>query len=80
MKVTIPEIPDSELAGILRQSGLTEQQVKRYFAASTQENGNTERIRLLRLARRSLLDTIHKEQTVLDQLDNLLWCTENKNN
>jgi hypothetical protein len=35
-----------------------------------------EKVRILRKTRKSLLDTIHKEQAVLDKLDNLIWNIE----
>ena len=79
MNVTIPEITDKELADTLKCSGMTDEQVKS-FLDKCAGGGCAEKVRTLRNARKSLLDTIHKEQAVLDRLDYLIWCTERKSN
>ena len=77
MNVTIPEITDKELADTLKRSGMTDKQVKS-FLEKCAGGCCAEKVRILRNARKSLLDTIHEEQAVLDRLDYLIWCTEHK--
>ena len=79
MNVTIPEITDKELADTLKRSGMTDEQVKSFLEKCT-GSSCAEKVRTLRNVRKSLLDTIHKEQAVLDRLDYLIWCTERKSN
>lgn len=78
MEVAIPEIADSELADALKLSGMTDEQLELFLEQCEKNCGCAEKIRILRAARRSLLDAIHREQAVLDRLDYLIWCTENK--
>jgi len=78
MKVTIPEIPDRELADILIHSGMAEEQIKAFLKQCENHCCCTEKVRILRTVRKSLLDTIHKKQAVLDKLDYIIWCTEHK--
>jgi hypothetical protein len=76
MKVTIPEITDQELAGLLKSSGMTEDEVKAFLKRCENNCCCAEKVRILRKTRKSLLDSIHEKQAVLDKLDNLIWCTE----
>ena len=76
MKVTIPEITDKELAELLKSSGMTENEVKPFLERCENNCCCAEKVRILRKTRKSLLDTIHKEQALLDKLDNLIWNIE----
>lgn len=76
MKVTIPEITDKELAGLLKSSGMTEDEVKSFLKRYENNCCCAEKVRILRNTRKALLDTIHREQGVLDRLDNLIWDIE----
>ena len=75
MNVTIPEITDKEIADTLKRSGMTDEQVKSFLERCA-SGCCAEKVRTLRNVRKSLLDTIHEEQAVLDRLDYLIWCTE----
>ena len=75
MNVTIPEITDKEIADTLKRSGMTDEQVKSFLERCAIVCC-AEKVRTLRNVRKSLLDTIHEEQAVLDRLDYLIWCTE----
>lgn len=77
MKVTIPEINDKELAGLLKSSGMTDDEVKSFLKRCENNSCCAEKVRLLRKTRTTLLDTIHEKQAVLDRLDNLIWNMEN---
>ena len=79
MKVTNTSITDNELAEVLSQAGMSEKQIKAFLSRCCDKNCCAEKVRVLRNARRSLLDSIHKEQALLDRLDYVIWCTENKN-
>ena len=79
MKVTNTNITDKEIAEVLSQAGLTDKQIKAFLSDSCGKDCCAEKVRILRNARRSLLDSIHKEQALLDRLDYVIWCTENKN-
>ena len=72
-------ITDKEIAEVLSQAGLTDKQIKAFLSGCCDKNCCAEKVRILRNARRSLLDSIHKEQALLDRLDYVIWCTENKN-
>ncbi len=76
MKVTIPEITDKELAGLLKSSGMTEDEVKSFLKCCENYCCRSEKIRILRKTRKSLLDMIHEKQALLDKLDNLIWNLE----
>ena len=76
MKVTIPEITDKELAGLLKSSGMTDDEVKSYLKRCENNCCCAEKVRILRKTRNTLLDTIHEKQAVLDRLDNLIWKLE----
>lgn len=80
MKVTNTSITDNELAEVLSQAGMSEKQIKAFLSGCCDKNCCAEKVRILRNARRSLLDSIHKQQTLLDKLDYVLWCTEHKGN
>ena len=79
MKVTNTSISDKELAEVLSQAGMDEKQIKAFLSVCCDKNCCAEKVRILRNARRSLLDSIHKEQALLDRLDYVIWCTENGN-
>ena len=76
MKVTIPEITDQELASLLKSSGMTDDEVKSFLKRCENNCCCSEKVRILRKTRKSLLDTIHEKQAVLDKLDNLIWNME----
>ena len=76
MKVTIPEITNKELAGLLKSSGMTNEEVESFLRRCESNCCCAEKVRILRKTRKALLDTIHKEQAVLDKLDNLIWNME----
>ena len=76
MKVTIPEITDKELAELLKSSGMNDSEVQAFLKRCENNCCCAEKVRILRKTRKTLLDTIHKEQTVLDKLDNLIWNIE----
>ena len=76
MKVTIPEITDQELAGLLKSSGMTEDEIKAFLKRCESNCCCAEKVRILRKTRTALLDSIHEKQAVLDKLDNLIWSTE----
>ena len=78
MKVTIPEITDKELAGLLKSSGMTETEIKSFLERCGNNCLPAEKVHILRKTRKALLDSIHKKQAVLDKLDNLIWCTEHE--
>ena len=78
MKVTNTSITDKELAEVLSQAGMDEKQIKAFLSGCRDKNCCAEKVRILRNARRSLLDSIHKKQALLDKLDYVLWCTEHK--
>ena len=73
MKVTIPEITDKELAELLKSSGMNDDEVKSFLKRCESNCCCAEKVRILRKTRKTLLDTIHKEQALLDKLDNLIW-------
>ena len=79
MKVTNTSISDKELAEVLSQAGMDEKQIKAFLSDSCGKDCCAEKVRILRNARRALLDSIHKEQALLDKLDYVIWCTENNN-
>ena len=79
MKVTNTNITDKEIAEVLSQAGLTDKQIKAFLSECCGKDCCAEKVRVLRNARRSLLDSIHREQALLDRLDYVIWCTENKN-
>ena len=76
MKVMIPEITDKELAELLKSSGMNDDEVKSFLKRCENNCCCAEKVRILRKTRKSLLDTIHKKQTLLDKLDNLIWNIE----
>jgi hypothetical protein len=78
MKVTNTNITDKEIAEVLSQAGLTDKQIKAFLSDSCGKDCCAEKVRILRNARRSLLDSIHRKQALLDKLDYVIWCTENK--
>ena len=76
MKVTISEITDNALAELLKSSGMTDVEIRSFFERCENNCCCAETVRILRKTRKALLDTIHKEQAVLDKLDNLIWSIE----
>jgi len=76
MKVTIPEITDKELAELLKSSGMNDDEVKSFLKRCESNCCCAEKVRILRQTRKALLDKIHKEQVLLDKLDNLIWNIE----
>ena len=78
MKVTNTNITDRELAEVLSQAGMTDEQINAFFSGCSDKSCCAEKVRILRNARRTLLDSIHRKQTLLDKLDYVIWCTENK--
>ena len=80
MKVTIPEITDQELVGLLKSSGMTDDEVKSFLRRCESNCCCAEKVRILRKTRMSLLDTIHEKQTLLDKLDYLIWNMEHSEN
>ena len=80
MKVTIPEITDQELVGLLKSSGMTDDEVKSFLRRCESNCCCAEKVRILRKTRTSLLDTIHEKQTLLDKLDYLIWNMEHSEN
>lgn len=54
---------------VLLQAGLTLNEAGEFF----QQGAGESKFRLLRNRRMELLDKIHKQQQVLDQIDYLLW-------
>lgn len=78
MKVTNTNITDNEIAEVLSQAGLTDKQIKAFFSECCGKDCCAEKVRVLRSTRRSLLDSIHKKQALLDKLDYVIWCTEHK--
>ena len=78
MKVTNTSITDKEIAEVLSQTGMSDMQIKAFLSGYCDKNCCAEKVRILRNARRSLLDSIHREQELLDKLDYVIWCTENK--
>ena len=79
IKVTNTSITDKELAEVLSQAGMPDKQIKAFLSECCGKECCAEKVRILRSARRDLLDSIHKEQALLDKLDYVIWCTENKN-
>ncbi|MBR6243662.1 MAG: hypothetical protein IKQ90_09250 [Ruminococcus sp.] len=80
MKVTIPEITDTELTDLLKSSGMTEDEAKLFMKRCESKCCCAEKVRILRKTRTSLLDTIHEKQTLLDKLDFLIWNLEHSEN
>ena len=78
MKVTNTNITDKELAEVLSKAGMSDTQIKAFLSGCCDKGCCAEKVRILRNARRTLLDSIHKEQALLDKLDYVIWCTENK--
>ena len=78
MKVTNTNITDKELAEVLSQAGMDEKHIKAFLSGCCDKKCCAEKVRILRNARRSLLDSIHREQALLDKLDYVIWCTEHK--
>ena len=78
MKVTNTNITDKELAEVLSQAGMSDTQIKAFLSGCCDKNCCAEKVRILRNARRTLLDSIHREQALLDKLDYVIWCTEHK--
>ena len=76
MKVTIPEITDKELAGLLKSAGMEDDEVKSLIERFGNTSCSAEKVRILRKTRAALLDNIHEKQAVLDKIDYLIWCTE----
>lgn len=76
MKVMIPEITDKELAGLLKNSGMSDEEVEAFVKRCESNCCYAEKVRILRKTRKSLLESIHEKQAVLDKLDNLIWTIE----
>ena len=76
MKVTIPEITDKELACLLKGTGMTDDDVRSFLRRCENNCCSAEKVRILRKTRKTLLDTIHEKQALLDKLDNLIWNLE----
>ena len=76
MKVMIPEITNKELAELLKSSGMNDDEVKSFLKRCESNCCCAEKVRILRKTRKALLETIHKEQAMLDKLDNLIWNIE----
>ena len=77
MKVINTSITDKELKDVLSLAGMTDEQIKAFLSGCCDKKCSAEKVRILRNARRSLLDSIHREQDLLDKLDYVIWCTEN---
>ena len=77
MKVTIPEITDKELADLLKNSGMNDDEVKSFLKRCESNCCCAEKVRILRKTRKTLLDMIHEKQSALDKIDNLIWILEN---
>ena len=75
MNVTRCTISDKDLSDILKHTGMTDTEIKAILAKDCR---CPEKIRTMRKARRSLLDSIHEKQSVLDRLDYMIWCTEHQ--
>ena len=78
MKVTNTNISDKELAQVLSQAGMDDNQIKAFLLGCCDKSCCGEKVRILRNARQTLLDSIHREQALLDRLDYVIWCTEHK--
>ena len=78
MKVTNTNITDKEIAEVLSQAGLTDKQINAFLSKCCGKDCCAEKVRILRNARQTLLDSIHREQALLDKLDYVIWCTEHK--
>lgn len=65
------------LVGLLLSVGFTQAEVIHYLKLTEQTETKDEQIRMLRKRRRELLDSIHKQQQLLDNLDYLI--VEKKN-
>lgn len=78
MKVMNTNITDKEITELLSQAGLTDKQIKAFLSDCCGKDCSAEKVHTLRNARRSLLDSIHKEQALLDKLDYVIWCTQHK--
>ena len=78
MKVTNTSITDKELAEVLSQAGMPDKQIKAFLSECCGKECCSEKVRILRSARRTLLDSIHREQALLDRLDYVIWCTEHQ--
>ncbi len=76
MKVVNTSITDKELKDVLSLAGMTDKQIKAFLSECCDKKCSAEKVRILRNARRSLLDSIHREQALLDKLDYVIWCTE----
>ena len=77
MKVVNTSITDKELTDVLSLAGMSDEQIKSFLSGCCDKKCSAEKLRILRNARRSLLDSIHREQALLDKLDYVIWCTEN---
>ncbi len=66
----------NELAGLLKCSGMTDDEVKSFLKRCENSSCCAEKVRILRKTRAALLDTIHEKQAVLDRLDDLIWNME----
>ncbi|MBO4523364.1 MAG: hypothetical protein J5723_01660 [Ruminococcus sp.] len=77
MKVVNTSITDKELTDVLSLAGMSDEQIKAFLSGCCGKECSAEKVRILRNARRSLLDSIHREQALLDKLDYVIWCTEN---
>lgn len=71
MKVMNTNITDKELADVLSQAGMTEEQIETFLSGCC-----TEKVHILRNTRRSVLESVHREQAILDRLDYVIWCIE----
>ncbi len=76
MNVIISEINDKELADLLKCSGMNDDEAEAFIERIEHNCCCAEKLKILRKARKKLLDNIHEKQAVLDKLDNLIWCTE----
>ncbi|MBR6983292.1 MAG: hypothetical protein IKH75_07140 [Ruminococcus sp.] len=78
MKVTNTSITDKDLAAVLSQAGMPDKQIKAFLSECCGKECCAEKVHILRSARRTILDSIHKELALLDRLDYVIWCTDNK--
>ena len=76
MKVVNKSITDKELKDVLSLAGMSDKQIKAFLSECCDKSCCADKVRILRNARRSLLDSIHREQALLDKLDYVIWCTE----